>query len=152
MNQRHANKFQFGNTIGTSRWPDEDDQKPTSEGWRHGVVNNRKVADAFNSHMGYNDKNHGPAAEMVWRLLTTEMDYTTFASTNPQSKDQTVNQDLNIEYVRRRHNTAKSDELIMLYRFITTFTVGLETQDTWEMCQSHPLIPCSGFIIGKFDR
>jgi hypothetical protein len=28
------------------------------------------------------------------------MDYTTFASTNPSSKDQNVNEDLNIEYVR----------------------------------------------------
>jgi hypothetical protein len=28
------------------------------------------------------------------------MDYTTFASTNPTSKDQNVNEDLNIEYVR----------------------------------------------------
>ncbi|CAG7969261.1 unnamed protein product [Penicillium salamii] len=89
----------FGNAIGTSRWPDEEDQKPTSEGWRHGVVNNRKVADAFNSHDGYNDKNHGPAAEMVYRLLTVPMDYTTFASTNPTSKDQKVEEDLNIEYI-----------------------------------------------------
>ncbi|KAJ6105130.1 hypothetical protein N7523_010204 [Penicillium sp. IBT 18751x] len=89
----------FGNAIGTSRWPDEEDQKPTSEGWRHGVVNNRKVADAFNAHMGYNDKNHGPAAEMVYRLLTVPMDYTTFASTNPASKDQSVDEDLNIEYI-----------------------------------------------------
>ncbi|CAI7654190.1 unnamed protein product [Penicillium glandicola] len=91
----------FGNAIGTSRWPDEEDQNPTSEGWRHGVVNNRKVADAFNSHEGYNDKNHGPAAEMVYRLLTVPMDYTTFASTNPTSKDQNVDEDLNIEYPLR---------------------------------------------------
>ncbi|KAJ5780085.1 hypothetical protein N7457_005245 [Penicillium paradoxum] len=89
----------FGNAIGTSRWPDEEDQNPTSEGWRHGVVNNRKVADAFNAHEGYNDKNHGPAAEMVYRLLTVPMEYTTFASTNPASKDQSVEQDLNIEYI-----------------------------------------------------
>ncbi|KAJ5200889.1 hypothetical protein N7449_005692 [Penicillium cf. viridicatum] len=89
----------FGNAIGTSRWPDEEDQNPNSEGWRHGVVNNRKVADAFNSHKGYNDKNHGPAAEMVYRLLTVPMDYTTFASTNPTSKDQNVDEDLNIEYI-----------------------------------------------------
>ncbi|OQD96201.1 hypothetical protein PENVUL_c096G02586 [Penicillium vulpinum] len=89
----------FGNAIGTSRWPDEEDQNPASEGWRHGVVNNRKVADAFNSHEGYNDKNHGPAAEMVYRLLTVPMDYTTFASTNPTSKDQNVDEDLNIEYI-----------------------------------------------------
>ncbi|KAF3394050.1 Tyrosinase [Penicillium rolfsii] len=89
----------FGNAIGTSRWPDEEDQKPTSEGWRHGVVNNRKIADAFGSHVGYNDKNHGPATEIVYRLLTTPMDYTTFASTNPTSKDQKVNEDLNIEYI-----------------------------------------------------
>ncbi|KAJ5784169.1 uncharacterized protein N7518_009846 [Penicillium psychrosexuale] len=89
----------FGNAIGTSRWPDEEDQNPTSQGWRHGVVNNRKVADAFNSHDGYNDKNHGPAAEMVYRLLTVPMDYTTFASTNPTSKDQNVDEDLNIEYI-----------------------------------------------------
>ncbi|KAJ5173461.1 uncharacterized protein N7500_001392 [Penicillium coprophilum] len=88
----------FGNAIGTSRWPDEEDQNPRSEGWRHGVVNNRKVADAFNSHEGYNNKNHGPAAEMVYRLLTVPMDYTTFASTNPTSKDQKVDEDLNIEY------------------------------------------------------
>lgn len=91
--------YQFGNAIGTSRWPDEEDQKPKSEGWRHGVVNNRKVTDAFNSHMGYNDKNHGPSAEMVYRLLTISMDFTTFASTNPTSKDQNVDEDLNIEYV-----------------------------------------------------
>lgn len=58
------------------------------------------MADAFNSHDGYNDKNHGPAAEMVYRLLTVPMDYTTFASTNPTSKDQKVEEDLNIEYVR----------------------------------------------------
>ena len=64
------------------------------------MVNNRKVADAFGSHMGYNDKDHGPAAEIVYRLLTTPMDYTTFASTNPTSKDQKVEEDLNIEYVR----------------------------------------------------
>lgn len=48
-------------------------------------------------------KNHGPAAEIVYRLLTTPMDYTTFASTNPTSKDQKVNEDLNIEYVRATH-------------------------------------------------
>ncbi|KAJ5346417.1 hypothetical protein N7541_008899 [Penicillium brevicompactum] len=94
----------FGNAIGTSRWPDEEDQKPASEGWRHGVVNNRKVADAFNSHEGYNDKNHGPAAEMIYRLLTVPMDYTTFASTNPTSKDQKVEEDLNIEYI---HNNIR---------------------------------------------
>jgi hypothetical protein len=63
------------------------------------VVNNRKVADAFNSHMGYNDKNHGASAEMVYRLLTIPMDFTTFASTNPTTKDQKVDEDLNIEYV-----------------------------------------------------
>lgn len=99
MEKTSTNFVQFGNTIGTSRWPDEEDQKPTSEGWRHGVVNNRKVADAFNSHMGYNDKNNGPAAEMVYRLLTIPMEFTTFASTNPTSKDQKVDEDLNIEYV-----------------------------------------------------
>lgn len=37
---------------------------------------------------------------MVYRLLTVPMDYTTFASTNPTSKDQKVEEDLNIEYVR----------------------------------------------------
>ncbi|KAJ5175788.1 uncharacterized protein N7482_001665 [Penicillium canariense] len=93
----------FGNTIGTSRWPDEEDQKPASEGWRNGVVNNSKAADAFNSHMGYNDKNHGPAAEIVYRLLTIPMDYNTFASTNPTSKDQNVDEDLNIEYPSGTH-------------------------------------------------
>lgn len=37
---------------------------------------------------------------MVYRLLTVPMDFTTFASTNPTSKDQKVEEDLNIEYVR----------------------------------------------------
>ncbi|KGO51768.1 Concanavalin A-like lectin/glucanases superfamily [Penicillium expansum] len=103
----------FGNAIGTSRWPDEEDQNPNSEGWRHGVVNNRKVADAFNSHEGYNDKNHGPAAEMVYRLLTVPMDYTTFASTNPTSKDQNVDEDLNIEYI---HNNVNIDRLFAIWQ------------------------------------
>jgi hypothetical protein len=49
--------------------------------------------------MGYNDKNHGASAEMVYRLLTIPMDFTTFASTNPTTKDQKVDEDLNIEYV-----------------------------------------------------
>ncbi|KAG0160786.1 hypothetical protein PDIDSM_8316 [Penicillium digitatum] len=51
----------------------------------------------FNSHEGYNDKNHGPTAKLVYRPPTVPMDYTVFASTNPISKDQNVDEDLNIE-------------------------------------------------------
>ncbi|EKV05010.1 hypothetical protein PDIG_85770 [Penicillium digitatum PHI26] len=53
----------------------------------------------FNSHEGYNDKNHGPTAKLVYRPPTVPMDYTVFASTNPISKDQNVDEDLNIESV-----------------------------------------------------
>jgi hypothetical protein len=85
------------------------------------VVNNYKIADKFRytnwPKEGQKEEPYGATAEMVFRLLTVPMEYITFSSTNPFStkknkyksateeekkakkENQSVDQDLNLEYI-----------------------------------------------------
>ncbi|KAL4861797.1 hypothetical protein BDV12DRAFT_203650 [Aspergillus spectabilis] len=89
----------FGDAIGTSRWPQEEDVIRGSAAWRHGVVNNYKVTDALKKPQWVTETDHGQPAEMVYRLLTVPMEYSTFATTAQLSEDQNVASDINIEYL-----------------------------------------------------
>ncbi|KAL3477040.1 hypothetical protein BJX99DRAFT_270192 [Aspergillus californicus] len=89
----------YGECIGTSRWPEKDDAVSGSASWKYGVVNNYKVQDALTKPPWVGDTDYGQAAEMVYRLLTVPMEYSTFATTAQLSKDQDVASDVNIEYL-----------------------------------------------------
>ncbi|KAL4879315.1 hypothetical protein BJY04DRAFT_220171 [Aspergillus karnatakaensis] len=89
----------FGDAIGTSRWPEKDDTARGSAAWRHGVVNNYKVTDSLKKPQWTTDTDYGQPAEMVYRLLTVPMEYSTFATTAQLSDDQNVASDINIEYL-----------------------------------------------------
>ncbi|KAL3487186.1 hypothetical protein BJX62DRAFT_246212 [Aspergillus germanicus] len=89
----------YGECIGTSRWPQEGDNASGSATWRHGVVNNYKVQDSLKKPGWLGDAPYGQPAEMVYRLLTVPMEYSSFATTAQLSNDQTVASDVNIEYI-----------------------------------------------------
>ncbi|KAL2824308.1 hypothetical protein BDW59DRAFT_162646 [Aspergillus cavernicola] len=89
----------FGECIGTSRWPEKEDTVSGSATWRHGVVNNYKVQDALKKPEWVNDSPYGQPAEMVYRLLTVPMEYSTFATTAQLSENQDVASDINLEYI-----------------------------------------------------
>ncbi|KAJ5784932.1 uncharacterized protein N7503_010144 [Penicillium pulvis] len=89
----------YGECIGTSRWPQEGDNISGSTAWKHGVVNNYKVQDALKKPEWVADSPYGQPAEMVYRLLTIPMEYSTFATTAQLSEDQSVANDVNIEYI-----------------------------------------------------
>lgn len=95
--------IQFAECIATSRWPEEADVQSGSEGWKQGTVNNYKVQESLQQHEWMSD---GPAgakpAELVYRLLTIPMDYSTFATTAQVSPDQGVENDVNLEYSKPR--------------------------------------------------
>ncbi|KAJ5646047.1 hypothetical protein N7490_002419 [Penicillium lividum] len=85
--------------IGTSRWPQEGDNVSGSEAWKNGVVNNYKVQDALKKPQWVANSPYGQPSEMVWRLLTVPMEYSTFATTAQLDPDQNVANDINIEYI-----------------------------------------------------
>ncbi|KAJ5899989.1 Concanavalin A-like lectin/glucanases superfamily [Penicillium taxi] len=87
----------FGECIGTSRWPQEGDNASGSAAWKLGVVNNYKVQDALKKPSWLDDSPYGQPAEMVFRLLTIPMEYSTFATTAQLSGD--VKNDNNLEYI-----------------------------------------------------
>ncbi|KAJ5925145.1 hypothetical protein N7454_007784 [Penicillium verhagenii] len=89
----------YGECIGTSRWPQEGDNVSGSAAWKHGVVNNYKVQDALKKPQWVANSPYGQPSEMVYRLLTIPMEYSTFATTAQLSDDQTVANDVNIEYI-----------------------------------------------------
>jgi hypothetical protein len=62
------------------------------------VVNNYKVQEAMKKPTWVANSPYGQPSEMVYRLLTTPMDYTTFATTAQLTKDQSITNDINIEY------------------------------------------------------
>lgn len=95
-------------------------------------MNNYKVADKLRStnwaREGGSEKLYGTTAEMVFRLLTVPMDYLTFATTKvwstpkdtrrsatkqeekPESKSQSVDKDLNLEFIHNYvHGCAGGD-------------------------------------------
>jgi hypothetical protein len=61
-------------------------------------VNNYKVQDALKKPYWVANSPYGQPAEMVYRLLTIPMEYSTFATTAQLSEDQSVANDVNIEY------------------------------------------------------
>ena len=61
-------------------------------------MNNYKVQDALTAPSWVDDSPYGQPAEMVYRLLTVPMEYSTFATTAQLSPQQDVASDLNIEY------------------------------------------------------
>ncbi|RJE24069.1 hypothetical protein PHISCL_03605 [Aspergillus sclerotialis] len=104
-----ANTLFFGDCIGTSRWPDDEDVKHGSEAWKHGVVNNAKVEDALKAPQWLGKgSTYGQAAEMVYRLLTVPITYPTFATTAQLNED--VQNDINLEYIHNNvHGWAGGD-------------------------------------------
>lgn len=89
---------QFGECIGTSRWPDEGETASGSQTWKYGVVNNYKVQEALKKPQWLGGSKYGQPAEMVYRLLMTPMEYSTFATTAQLSDKQDVQNDINLEY------------------------------------------------------
>ncbi|KAL1977859.1 hypothetical protein VTN31DRAFT_718 [Thermomyces dupontii] len=105
QDEEKAPTLYYGRCINTSRCPDEEDIDPDGNAWRYGVVNNSKVEDNLRDHrwLGPDSANYGKPMEVVYRLLTVPMEYPTFATTAQlDGKDQSVQNDLNIEYL---HNT-----------------------------------------------
>ncbi|KAI9370619.1 common central domain of tyrosinase-domain-containing protein [Aspergillus egyptiacus] len=96
---KNGDMLYFGECIGTSRWPEKEDTASGSSAWRHGTVNNYKVQDALKKPPWVGDSPYGQPAEMVYRLLTVPMEYSTFATTAQLSEDQNVASDVNIEYI-----------------------------------------------------
>jgi hypothetical protein len=62
-------------------------------------VNNYKVQDSLKKPGWVGDAPYGQPAEMVYRLLTVPMEYSSFATTAQLSDDQNVASDVNIEYL-----------------------------------------------------
>ncbi|KAL4915885.1 common central domain of tyrosinase-domain-containing protein [Aspergillus aurantiobrunneus] len=89
----------YGECIGTSRWPEKNDVVSGSAAWRHGVVNNYKVQDALRKPEWLSETSYGQPAEMVYRLLTVPLEYSSFATTAQLSEDQSVANDINLEYI-----------------------------------------------------
>jgi hypothetical protein len=91
---------QFGECVATSRWPQKEDNVSGSKTWKYGVVNNYKVQEALAKPgwMSSSDTDYGQAAEMVYRLLTIPMEYSTFATTAQLSENQDVANDVNLEF------------------------------------------------------
>ncbi|KAL4748038.1 hypothetical protein BDW72DRAFT_196173 [Aspergillus terricola var. indicus] len=89
----------YGECIATSRWPEEEDSKPGTLTWKRGVVNNYKVADSLKKPGWTSGTAYGQPAEMVYRLLTVPLEYSSFATTAQLSEDQDVSNDVNIEYL-----------------------------------------------------
>ncbi|KAL2825952.1 common central domain of tyrosinase-domain-containing protein [Aspergillus cavernicola] len=95
---------QYGECIATSRCPTKEQRDPTSEAWRHGVVNTEQVNDFLGQHASITDLDYGDTAEMVYRLLTYPMDFVSFATTardaNMVSASASkVTNDMNIEFI-----------------------------------------------------
>ncbi|KAJ5219622.1 hypothetical protein N7468_008826 [Penicillium chermesinum] len=90
----------FSECVATSRWPDEPDVQSGSEGWKHGTVNNLKVKESLERSEWMTEAPAGAKpAELVYRLLTVPMEYSTFATTAQASPDQKVENDINLEYI-----------------------------------------------------
>lgn len=62
------------------------------------MVNNYKVQEAMKKPTWVADSPYGQPSEMVYRLLSTPMDYSTFATTAQLTEDQNITNDINIEY------------------------------------------------------
>lgn len=62
------------------------------------MVNNYKVQEALKKPVWLGESPYGQPAEMVYRLLTVPMDYSTFATTAQLSDNPEVQNDINLEY------------------------------------------------------
>jgi hypothetical protein len=62
------------------------------------VVNNYKVQEAMKKPQWLAETSYGQPAEMVYRLLTVPMEYSTFATTAQLTDNQDVQNDINLEY------------------------------------------------------
>lgn len=82
--------------------------------WKYGVVNNYKVQEAMKKPTWVANSPYGQPSEMVYRLLTTPMDYTTFATTAQLTDDQSITNDINIEYSK---SWLKPKLLVLLWPF-----------------------------------
>ena len=90
----------YGNCYATSRCPKPDEILPTSKAWTEGVVNNDRVTELFSEHQSVDEKDHGAAAEMVYRLLTYELTYPEFATVaTSDTQASKVQADVNIEFI-----------------------------------------------------
>jgi hypothetical protein len=115
------------------------------------VVNNYKVQEAMKKPQWVADSPYGQPAEMVYRLLTVPMEYSTFATTAQLSDNQDVTNDINIEYRKLPFRVDIYTSFFDNSQFTTTFTVGLAviSMDTCLRFQWHHLILCFGCTIGK---
>ncbi|KAJ5890227.1 hypothetical protein N7504_011037 [Penicillium tannophilum] len=89
----------YGECVGTTRWPDVGESASGTNTWKYGVVNNLKVQEAMKKPEWVADSPYGQPSEMIYRLLSTPMDYTTFATTAQLTDDQNITNDINIEYL-----------------------------------------------------
>ncbi|CAG8909691.1 unnamed protein product [Penicillium egyptiacum] len=94
-----GNMLYFGECIGTTRWPDQGENVSGTHTWKYGVVNNYKVQEALKKPLWLGESPYGQPAEMVYRLLTVPMEYSTFATTAQLSDNQDVQNDINLEYI-----------------------------------------------------
>lgn len=61
-------------------------------------MNNYKVQDALTKPGWLSETDYGQPAEMVYRLLTIPMEYSTFATASQLSEEQDVANDVNLEF------------------------------------------------------
>lgn len=64
-----------------------------------GTVNNELVAEAMSEHSYYDKKDHGVAAELVYRLMTYPLDYPEFATVAIGTAPPKVQTDINMEFI-----------------------------------------------------
>lgn len=64
-----------------------------------GTVNNQLVAKALSEPSYYDKKDHGLAAEVVYRLMTYELDYPEFSTVAIDTASPKVQTDVNLEYI-----------------------------------------------------
>lgn len=62
------------------------------------MVNNYKVQDALKKPSWLSKTQYGQPAEMVYRLLTVPMEYSTFATTAQLGENPEVGEDINLEF------------------------------------------------------
>lgn len=144
---------QFGECIGTSRWPEKEDVNSGSEAWKLGVVNNYKVQDALKKPSWLSKTQYGQPAEMVYRLLTVPMEYSTFATTAQLGENPEVSEDINLEFSMNLINAIIYGNLCLTSysQFTITSTVGLEVT-SMDTCLRFPWrlsTQSSGFTTGK---
>lgn len=116
------------------------------------MVNNYKVQDALKKPNWLSKTQYGQPAEMVYRLLTVPMEYSTFATTAQLGENPEVGEDINLEFSMDPKTLMSSGSRLTSHcQFTITSTVGLEVI-SMDTCLRFPWrlsTPSSGFTTGK---